>query len=325
MSTATDLPAGARRMVSATDYLLILTDHTDAREPAGWDEAVPLADGIRIEALEPALSTDLLESCEPRGLNWRPARQFGVIHAYVRDALPAEFETGTYRWDPTGSLHEALCLARLVRDNAASLEYAVRRIHCSDGTEIHVPLNPGIRVAFRLDPKTAGWLDRDDAKHLGDLLTRFRSPELDLPSRVSRALHYVEASAREQYLQDAQATVVRGLEALLKVGRSNLGLQFRERVPALARELGVVLTTDTCRAAYGDRSGVVHGALVDLSETIVLDSFASSLTTLQATLRIAIRTAIVDTAFADVFRNDATIVSRWPAVDPSARGGPRVI
>ena len=147
----------------------------------------------------------------------------------------------------------------------------------------------GAYRAYRIAPKHPGWLDAGDASELAHLLRTYRSVTRTLPSRVKRALHYAEQSCREQYFQEAHALVVRGLESLLKVGRTYVTAQFAQRVRQLAQDLTICVTHAQCVDAYEDRSGVVHGTLIDLSASDRQSEFTATLATLQSILRMAVR------------------------------------
>jgi hypothetical protein len=65
---------------------------------------------------------------------------------------------------------------------------------------------------------------------------------------------------------------------------------------------------------YDDRSAVVHGGGVDLTDPPTFDDFADKFIRLQEALRRVVRQAIEDPAFAGIFRQDASIAARWPTV-----------
>jgi hypothetical protein len=101
-------------------------------------------------------------------------------------------------------------------------------------------------------------------------------------------------------------------EALLKIGRNSLKAQFVGRVSKLAAEQGIDLDSEDCGEIYEDRSALVHGAAVDLTEPGELDRFGRSFIALQETLRRTVRHAIEDRSLAAVFADDAEIDARWP-------------
>ena len=205
-------------------------------------------------------------------------------------------------------------LSRLIRDNNTSTEHAVRRIIRGDANERLVPFEGfESHVVYRLYPNQPGWLDVDEAVELRTLLDAYWSRET-LPARVRRALRQADAITSERYLEDAMPLVVSAFESLVKVGRPFVTAQFSQRVSAMAAEVEVALSVTECEEIYDDRSALVHGAGIDLSEPHDLDEFGRRFNALQETLRRLVRRAIEDADFAAIFEDDAHITDRWPAV-----------
>jgi hypothetical protein len=130
---------------------------------------------------------------------------------------------------------------------------------------------------------------------------------------VRRALQRADAITGERYVEDAMPLVVSAFESLVKIGRPFVGAQFAQRVPALAAEVEIDLSVADCEEVYDDRSALVHGAGVDLSQPHDRDKFGRRFNALQETLRRVVRRAIEDREFAAVFGNDRSIRDRWPA------------
>lgn len=304
-----------RALVEVIDYLLVTAHSHGGGMRAGENGPVSLPTGIQIEVIDQALEQRLLGACELRGEDWSPARQFHAVHAYVRrvwrdgESIPDDL----YRWDSEGRLYPCVQLSRLVRDNATSTEFAVRRLRRADGSECLVPFSGfDSHLAYRLHPEERGWLDEDEARELGQLLEAYWSA-LPLPARVGRALRRADLVTRERYLEDALPIVVGGIEALVKIGRRALTGQFACRGSRLAAEFGIDLSEARVREIYNDRSALVHGADVDLSEPQALDEFGEGFIALQETLRCAVRRAIEDREFAAIFEDDDRISLRWSA------------
>lgn len=306
-----------RRVVRMTDYLVVERDYYDADStPAGYEGPVELVRGVRMERLPATLAERLFRATTLRGEDWRPLSTSDAVHAFVVDAwaedqrLPAD---PSWLWD-VERLWPSVQLSRLIRDNSTSTEHAARVETFADGSERIVPFS-GYEsfTVYRLYPEQRGWLNVDEAVQLRALLTAFWTGP-DLPSRVKRALRRTDAITSERYLEDALPLAVGALESLLKIGRNYAGAQFAQRVPQLAAEVGVALTTHECKDVYDDRSALVHGAGVDLSERHDLDEFGRRFNSLQEALRRTVRRAIEDRAFAAIFDDDARITGRWPTV-----------
>lgn len=298
-----------------------------ARVPAGREGAVELARGVRIERLQVDLAERLFRATTLAGEDWSPPAVPEAVHAFVADALldgKSLVTDPTRMWDAE-RLWPAVQLSRLVRDNAISAEHAARREIFADGSERIVPFGGYENfTVYRLYPERSGWLDVVEAAQLGALLEAFwGGPEL--PLRVRRALRRVEAVVSERYLEDALPVVVGAFESLLQIERDYATAQFSQRVPALAAEVGVALTTDECKDVYNDRSALVHGSGVDLSVPHDLSEFGGRFNRLQETLRRCMRRAIEDRAFAAVFDDETLIAARWPAVVTKRDGTTKTI
>ena len=122
----------------------------------------------------------------------------------------------------------------------------------------------------------------------------------------------------------SKTLVVAALESLVKVGRESLTQQFAQRVPALAKDLGVELSVEECEEVYNDRSALVHGAGVDLSQAHDEEEFGRRFNSLQEVLRRTVRLAIEDLGFAVVFEKDETIRERWPTIVTVRQNGEKV-
>lgn len=318
------------RLVRVIDYLLVMTYDHGGRIPAGFEGPFELTADIHVKRLDQQLGERLLRATELRGENWEgvAARQDHVVHAYVRqvwDGSHTDPPDGLYKWDTDGRLYPCIQLSRLVRDNATSTEYAVQRLIHADGSERLVPFDGfDSHVAYRLYPERPGWLDLDEAGQLTRLLEAFWDGP-PLPARVGRALRRTDIVTRERYLEDALPLVVGGLEALLKVDRAWARAQFAERVSAVASELGVTLSGAQCQELYDDRSALVHGSGVDLSQRHERSAFEQGFVALQETLRRTVRLAIEDPGFGSTFADDSRITARWPTVVVARDGTQRTI
>jgi hypothetical protein len=305
------------RVVRMLDYLVVERDFYDSRRtPAGHAGPLELARGVRIESLPAELANRLFLATTLRGEDWLPRGTPEAVHALVVDTWAEDQPSPT---DPTKvwdaeRLWPAVQLSRLVRDNATSTEHGARVEIFADGSERIVPFG-GYEsfTVYRLYPDRAGWLDVDEALQLRALLTAFWNGP-DLPLRIRRALRRTDAITSERYLEDAMPLVVGAFESLLKIGRDYARAQFSQRVPQLAAEVGVTLTTPECKEVYDDRSALVHGDWVDLSKPHDLNEFGRKFNSLQEALRRTVRRAIEDRTFAATFDDDARITARWPTV-----------
>jgi hypothetical protein len=230
------------RIVRIIDYLVVTTHDHGGRLPAGHAGRIDLPEGVQIACLDNDLAERLFDAATPPGENWSPTRLFHAVHAYVREVWEegrGEAPDELHHWDHEGRIWPVVQLSRLVRDNNASTEYAVRRVVHADGREMLIPFDGyESHVVYRLYPDREGWLDVDEAGKLSSLVESYWG-EPPLPARVGRALRQADAITRERYLEDATPLVVGALESLVKIGRAFLTAQFSQRVPALAAEVEV--------------------------------------------------------------------------------------
>jgi hypothetical protein len=300
------------------DYLLVTGDGAPRDAPVGLTVAgdglpVVLGNGVALESIDNDLARRLFRACELQGERWEPNRQFGIVQAFVRELDPSLFPNAQlYAWDHDHVLFGVLALSRLVHPHAVACDYVARRLVDDDGSERLVPYDASeARAAYRIDDGSPGWLAVDNAAQLRGLLTAYQPDHL--PGRVTRAFRLAETMVRARFMEDRLPLVVTGLEALIKVGRRNLTEQFAPRTAALANEFGIPVSEDQCIDAYDDRSGIVHGAHVDLMYPADFTQFLVAVDLLQQTLRAAVRKAIETPQFRAFFASDAMILGRWPS------------
>lgn len=288
--------------------------------PVGFDrhEEIDLGESVILTSLPSDEADQVMDADEPRGLNYEPVRQFGQRYSFVGERpVEAEQGAGQATFDEGGHLNAALVLSRLIRDNGFSLQYAARVSDRVDGKRIIRPIafTEGTAV-YRLR-RGREWLDAAEGAELAALVEAYRAA--DLPPRVKRAIWRAEHSTWHRWADVTLPELVGGLEALLKIGTGQLTSQFKQRVTALARDLGIEgVDEDLCKRMYEGRSDWVHGSHVTLfgaegsapsdaeEEAVVAD-----LAKMQEVLRAACRRAIEDPTFREIFGTDEAIAERW--------------
>ncbi len=203
----------------------------------------------------------------------------------------------------------AVALSRLVRPNDADATYAAR-LHVDGTTGDAFPLSNGFS-AYMLVSSERRWLTAQEAQDLRCLLDRWLKNKASLPERVRHALWMHEHAWRLRYLEVRLPHTVGALEALLNAGSNERqGEQFRRRVPLLAASVGhEVPPADVLRDVWKLRSKWSHGELLSPPDAPEL---SQRLATLERILALAIRRAIEDRDFADVFSTAAKIRARFP-------------
>lgn len=289
-------------------------------------ERVELGGGITVEELDHDLAELVMNACTPRGHYFVPVRQFGQRYSFVKEVPLEEWEERHFAWDTDGTLDDALTLSRLVRDNGYSTEYAARLIDYEDGQRcvVYVPYRED-KAIYRLR-QDREWLDAVEGRELAALLAVYWERRDELPPRVRRAMWRMAYAPRIRWADMLVPILVGGLEALLKIGRRDLTAQFTKRAPALAADLGINgLTEDLAERLYDGRSDWVHGSHVQLfagpgtaaepggPQEGDAQSALTEVAMLQNVLRGAVRRAIEDSDFREVFITDESIEQRWPA------------
>jgi hypothetical protein len=326
----TTLGLSDRQVVAIRDVIICASDPDDgaipleefrAHPPVGtppadrFDSAVlevDLGDGIKLGRVSDDEAERVMNACTPAGQNFAPVRQFGQRYAFYREYSLEEIGEDLYGFDDGGKLGAAIALSRLVRDHGFSYQYAARVIE-------HAASEPTIRplaatqghVAYRLQSGRE-WLDGPEADGLAALLQAYDPAEL--PPRISEALWRSEYATRMSRGDIMLFTMVSGLEALLKVGHSQLSRQFKKRASALARDLRVEgVDKDLCERAYDGRSEWVHAVRgsVDIADEKA-QLWVEEASKIRDLLRAACRKAIEDPEFRQVFTDDTAIEARWP-------------
>jgi hypothetical protein len=319
--------------------LLIPTTHVedwDDQEPAG-EPPVTIAEDIALERLSNDESELVMNACMPRGHYFIAVRQYGQRYCFVRSVESGSLDDSRYGWDVDHTLFYAVVLSRLVRDNGHSLEFAARIVDYDDGMQQVIPVIAPAHVAtFRLR-KDRDWLTAEEAAELAHLLSQFLPLRDDLPWPVVHALNLAEDAVHLQIIQRALLLIATGLEGLIQSDRHDVSRQFRERLPRLAAEVGVDgVDAEFAGELYRARSEAAHGAPVSMFQVVhepvgdeeVLDEPdfpqgepappeaelepAEKIALAQYVLRNAVRKAIEDGDFREVFRSRDAIAAHWP-------------
>jgi hypothetical protein len=291
----------------------VMADDDLAAHPPVGDPPFELGRQLSIVNIDPATATLVMNACDQRGHFHFRSRLFGCLYAFVLEQ--PEVEVGYSRWDPHSVIVAALALSRLVRDNAASTEYAAR-VTEYEGGEMSVFPYDGVesRHVYGLHDDR-DWLDVGEAQQLAQLLDRYW--ELgELHGRVRQALWTTEHIAWEYYLDIVLPALVSALEGLVNTDKSQVTKQFTTRIPALAAELGVPGVSKTfCGKMYAARSQGAHGGGIDMFATGAdRPAAVEKVARLQQVLRGAVRRGIEDAEFRAVFDNDDSIRARWPVL-----------
>jgi hypothetical protein len=309
----------------------------DAERFAEIVDMIDLGGGVVIEDLGRDAAELVMNACTPRGHYFVPVRQFGQRYSFIKEVALDELEHRHFAWDTDGTLDDALTLSRLVRDNAYSTQYAARLLDYEDGQHcIAYVLHREDKSIYRLR-RDREWLDAAEGRELAGLLAAYWECREELPPRVRRAMWRMAYAPRIRWADMVVPILIGGLEALLKIGRHGLTQQFKKRAPALAADVGIDgFGEDLAERLYDGRSDWVHGSHVQLfagpspsaeapgeeepeeeapegPQSSDEQSAFAEVALLQDVLRAAVRRAIEDAEFRQVFVADERIAERWPA------------
>lgn len=316
--------------------------------PTGTDEApiedyrehppvrsFDLGNEARIERLSDADYELMMAACWPRGHFFHAVPQWGQRYAVIRDVDLAAYEAKPYSWDTDQRLSAVLALSRLVRDTVHCSEVAGRIVDHEDGEQQIIPLYGfESRLAYRYG-RERDWLDDADAAELRDLLAAFLAVEPNWPSRVRRGIRNCERASQTPFLSESQPRLVTALEALLNTHNASVSKQFRDRVHALAGEVGVDgVSGRLLDRMYDFRSKAYHGDEIHLlsgdpeaQEEIAEQhrQMVAESALLQRVVRAAVRKAIEDSDFRGLFESDDTVRQRWPVIVRDGNGNERAV
>jgi hypothetical protein len=145
--------------------------------------------------------------------------------------------------------------------------------------------------------------------HLNEFRTAARE-------RIKDALWRGEHLSQEHYLDIRLPALVAALEGLVSTGKRQVTKQFKNRVPELAKELGVPgVSEGLCQRMYDARSESYHGANIRLLRGGVAGSVAADVLKLQQVLRKTVKRSLKDLTFGEVFVDETSVRARWPVTD----------
>jgi hypothetical protein len=262
-----------------------------------------LGGGVYIEHLPADLNRKIKSASAFRGYNWDlNMSTLPTFYGFVRDV-----DNPDERWDQSEALQLAVGLSRLCHPTSIGLEYAVRvyapGTRFADDYVIEHSLIAGHgNQAFIPDLHGRNWLTPGYVDELPALQARF--PQA--PDRIKRAAWFFEYAARTEHVPIRLTLVAAGIEALVHVEKIRSTKQFVVGAMGLARDSGITYTQEQAVDAYDRRSRYAHGA------SIRAVAAPPMLIALEDVLRNALRRAILDTSYGQIFNDDVAIRARFP-------------
>jgi histidyl-tRNA synthetase len=263
-----------------------------------------LTDDLWVGKLAVGVAKKVIDSCEPPGLwEFQPVRQYAQLYAFGRDVG----DSTDLNWDPDNRLYTCIALSRIVHPTTISLAYAVRLMDRPAGLEIVPgPIRGHSSSAFLAAEGDRDWLTDENLDELKVLLAKLEWKTL--PNRIRRAIQGNDYAAGEQLLDFRWTTMTAALEGLVHTDRRRSTAQFVGRVERLASDLGLLnVAAADLEAIYDLRSVLAHGGAFSKAhgETLRLYNLMSLV------LRSAVKKAIVNESFRNVFSTDETVRSHF--------------
>lgn len=242
----------------------------------------------------------IMDSCEPKGFNFNPYRQYEQLYTFVRENSLDEIN-----WDSDEKLQLCIALSRIIHPTNISFQYAAKVITDEDKKIIEIipgPISGSGSDAFN-SITGQNWLSESDGKQLKDIMHAYMINPLREP--ISRALWYHEFASRVYELEVRWALINTGIEALIHTDKYNSTKQFVVRVPQLAKKVGITISEDEARDMYDLRSALVHGQNPSGSKIISLYQ------SMEKILREVIKKSILDPKFSSFLEDKNKIKSIW--------------
>jgi hypothetical protein len=252
------------------------------------------------KGIEPDL---VFDACGPAGLNFRPARQYGMRYAFCRRVRPDR--SNYYKWDSDISLAIALFLSRLIRTTTIATSLAARLYFSNDELKSIVPgPTQGLAAHAWVIAKDdwRDWLSVPELEQLRNLLPLYQT---HAPDRVRRARKHIDHAFHAYYLDQRFASLVTSFESLLKTSKDNVTAQFKSRTSRLAEILGYQLSAEDLKAMYSDRSDFVHGSPASFSE--LSEELRERYNRFEQVIRLALLRASTEPAFAQHFTSPEAV------------------
>jgi hypothetical protein len=208
-------------------------------------------------------------------------------------------------------LFRTIALSRLIHPTSTGNRYCAQVFHFGlRDSAIHAVQYSGISPDIILSDGHKNWLSVEDAANLRKLIPWLSTKMYD---RIHRAYWYHEYAMRSYELDMRWPLVVTGFDALVNTKDKNSGPQFKVRTKKLADHFNIPLTEDDLFNAWKLRSKLTHGEsfLYGLQTILPQSDHKALYDKLEELLRVTIRECLLDGTFADFFRDEAAVETRW--------------
>lgn len=266
-----------------------------------------LRDDIWIERLDEELAKHIQKACEPADFNIQTAHYDRHLYAFVRQVPDSEKS----KYEGMDDLFGTIALSRLIHPTSTGNRYCSHVFHFGlKDSAIHAVPYSGISPDTFLSDGNRDWLSVEDAANLRKLIPWLSTKMYD---RIHHAYWYHEYAMRSYELDMRWPLVVTGFDALLNTKESQSGRQFKVRTKNLADHFKIPLTEDDLSKAWTLRSKLSHGQsfLYGLHTVLPQSAHKPLYDKLEELLRVTIRECLVDSTFADFFRDETAVETKW--------------
>ena len=268
-----------------------------------------LRDDIWIEMLDEPTANNVQRACEPPHYKIDKEVIDRHLYAFVMQALHHR----QTRYDALDTLRAVISLSRLVNPTSTGDRYCAQIMHygTSDSAILAVEYF-GASPDITLGPNCRDWLSHKDGETLLNLMPWAAKSQLT-HERLHRAFWNHERAMRTSYIDIRWPIVITGLEALLNIGKKDPKSQFCKGARKLAECLKISVTEEELNNAYDMRSKLVHAEnfLFGLGAILPRPEHSPLYEKLEGLLRTAVRTALLDENFGDLFMDDAAVRANW--------------
>lgn len=276
-----------------------------------------LAHDVVVIPIDAELRDAIHTACDPAGFETAGAIDLRgrPLYAFIRPNAPRE---NPYHWDSDQRLQMCVGLSRLVRPTSISLRYAVRLIGRFGGERYQLRPGPvrGFGAAAWTSTPAHDWLSPADFRRFRDVIAAFDANPFEAHSRVGRAFWYFEYAARTELVDIRWPLIATALETLLGTNRDPTTQRFIQRVPQLARVLGLpAISNARARRMWGLRSGLVHGQ----KHGGLGEKEFALYRAMEDVLREALLRAVVDPTCRARFQDDASVNAAFPIEAPAPK------
>ncbi|MGB9406480.1 MAG: hypothetical protein WCA89_03025 [Terracidiphilus sp.] len=297
-------------IVQTIPHDLWVSDEVFSAEPP-VDGRVELGNGLWVGSLDFDTVQAVFDACDPPGLNFCRTRLLFQRYCFVREQRHSSYPS--LNWDDDLQLRKCVDLSRLVHPTTIATHFSARLFYENGDDSKPSMIVPGLTqglgaYAWVNGSSWRNWLTEQDARELGKLVPTYDFDKM--PIRLRRAMNHFLYSCFTYYPDMRLLLIVAGLEALVNTSRNHVTAQFKKRLALAAIDVGMVVSEDSTKVAYANRSLLIHGQGL---QTQGFDrAFSETYEQLEELLRKLIKKSIADQKFSSNFESKESIDNAYP-------------